>query len=112
MFLLSCRPRSQGNNMARHDTQHSKTVPLCQVSRYIYCYAECHFADYHYAECHYGECHYAEYHYAECHYAECHYAECRGANYIHRRCRIYTRQWFKRRQCQWSFGWVNYQKAF
>jgi hypothetical protein len=38
------------------------------VSRFIYCYAECH----------YNECRYAECHYAESRYAECHYAECRG----------------------------------
>ncbi len=34
------------------------------MSRFIYCYAECHFAERHYAE--------------SC-YAECRYAECRGA---------------------------------
>jgi hypothetical protein len=39
------------------------------VSRLIYIYAECC-----YAECHYAECCYAECHYAECCYAECHYA--------------------------------------
>jgi hypothetical protein len=44
------------------------------VSRFIYRYAECHYAGFRYAECGY-----AEYRYAECRYAECHYAECRGA---------------------------------
>jgi hypothetical protein len=44
-------------------------VPLCLVSQFIYCYAECH-----YAVCRYAECNYAE-----CHYAKCRYAECRGA---------------------------------
>ncbi len=44
------------------------------MSRFIYCHAECH-----YAERRYAECHYAERRYAECRYAEWYYAECRGA---------------------------------
>ncbi len=35
------------------------------MSRFIYCYPECH-----YAECRYAECRYAECRYAECHYAQ------------------------------------------
>ncbi len=34
-----------------HDTQHYNALLLCQVSRFISCYAECHFAECHYAEC-------------------------------------------------------------
>ena len=47
------------------------------MSRFIYCYDECH-----YAECQYAECHYAECHYAKCHYAECYYAESNNLNGI------------------------------
>jgi len=36
---------------------------------FLYCYAECH-----YAECRYAECHYAD-----CRYAECHDDKGRGA---------------------------------
>jgi hypothetical protein len=54
------------------------------MSRFIYCYAECHSAECHYAEGRYAECHYAECHYAEGRYAECHYAECRGALFFRR----------------------------
>ncbi len=33
---------------------------LCLVSRFIYRYAECHYAEGRYAQCHYAECRYAE----------------------------------------------------
>ncbi len=64
----------QHNDTKLNDTQHSNTLPLCSMSlwwmsRFIYCYAECHSA----------ECRYAE-----CHYAECRYAECRGALFFRR----------------------------
>ncbi len=49
------------------------------MTRLIYCYEECHYAERRYAECCYDECCYTEYHYAECHYAESRNAECRGA---------------------------------
>jgi hypothetical protein len=42
------------------------------MSRFIYCYAECHYAERRYAECRY----------AECRYPECRFAECRGADLI------------------------------
>ncbi len=78
-------------------------MPLCCVSHFIYCDAECHraefrydqfvyavcrftkccYAECRYAECRFGEfchdvCRYAEGHYAECRYAECRYTDCRG----------------------------------
>ncbi len=64
------------------------------MSRFFYCYAECHYAECRNAECrnaecrnaecryaywHYAICRYAECDYAESHYAECHFAECHGA---------------------------------
>jgi hypothetical protein len=60
------------------NTQLNNSLPLywvllCLVSRFINCYAECHYAEYHYVECHYALCHNAE-----CHYAGCRHAECRG----------------------------------
>ncbi len=45
--------------LSKSDTQHNNALPLCWVSHFIYCYAECH--------------------YAECHSAWCRYAESRGA---------------------------------
>jgi hypothetical protein len=47
------------------------------VSGFIYCCAECNYAEYRNAECHY-----AEYRNSEYHNAECCYAECRGAVYL------------------------------
>ncbi len=44
------------------------------MSRLIYCYEECY-----YAERHYAECRYAERRSAKCHHAECRSADCRGA---------------------------------
>ncbi len=52
------------------------------MSRFIYCYTECHYAECSYGECHYAECSYGECHYAECHCAECHYTKCHGAQLI------------------------------
>ncbi len=49
------------------------------MSRFIYFYAECHYADCHHAEWCYADCHHAEWRYAEWCYAECHYTDCRGA---------------------------------
>jgi hypothetical protein len=46
------------------------------VSRFIYYYADCHYAECSYDKRHYGKCHYAECSYAEYRYSECHYAEC------------------------------------
>jgi hypothetical protein len=40
------------------------------MSRFIYCYAACHYAECSDAECHYAECRYSESHYAECRYSE------------------------------------------
>jgi hypothetical protein len=41
------------------------------MSRFSYCYAECHYAERQYAERHYTERHYAERLYTECRYAAC-----------------------------------------
>ncbi len=41
------------------------------MSQYIYCDAECHYAECRYAEWRYAECRYAEWRYAECRYAVC-----------------------------------------
>jgi hypothetical protein len=53
------------------------------MSRFIYCYAVCHYSECHYAECRNTECCYAECRvficYAVCHYAKCRHAECRSA---------------------------------
>jgi hypothetical protein len=43
--------------LSKSDAQHNNALPLCWVSHFIYCYAECHYAEYRYAECHYAECH-------------------------------------------------------
>jgi hypothetical protein len=54
-------------SLSTNNTQHSNSlywVPLCWVSHFIYCYAECR-----YTVCHYTECHYTECHFSECHYA-------------------------------------------
>ncbi len=48
-------------------------MPLCLVSRFMYCHDECRYDKYRYAECHY----------AECRYAQCRYVECRGAGKNH-----------------------------
>ncbi len=48
-------------------------MPLCLVSRFMYCHDECRYAKYRYAECHYDECR----------YAQCRYVECRGARKSH-----------------------------
>ncbi len=97
--ILSRRHDIQHNDIQHNDTQHKglicnpqqKNTPYlvqseCRygVSRFIKCYAECHYAECRYVECRYAECHYTECRYAECHYAECcyvecHYAECCGA---------------------------------
>jgi hypothetical protein len=45
-------------------TRHKRKMSLCRLSHFIYCYAECH--------------------YAECPYAEYHYAECSGTRYLNR----------------------------
>ncbi len=37
------------------------------MSRFTYCYDDCHFAVRYFSECHYAESHYAECRYAECH---------------------------------------------
>ncbi len=65
-----------------NDTQLNNSLSIWRVSRFIYWYAECHYAEFLYAECHYAECHFAECHYAECRYAKCHYAECQDAQLI------------------------------
>ncbi len=51
--------------LSLRDTQHKRHSALCCASRFIFCYAECHYVEY----CN-GECHYAEGPYAECHYAD------------------------------------------
>ncbi len=56
------------------DAQHNKTIPLCSVSRFICCYAECHYA----------ECHYAQRHYADCPYVECCFCKCWDAGYTNK----------------------------
>ncbi len=35
----------------RNDPQHSNTLTFCWVSRFMYCFAECHYAECRYAEC-------------------------------------------------------------
>jgi hypothetical protein len=45
---------------------------MLNVAFFIYCYAECHYAECLYAEFRYAECRYAEFRYAECR------SECRG----------------------------------
>ncbi len=47
------------------------------VSRFIYWYDKCH-----YAECCFAECHFAEYRFPECHFAECCYVQCRGLSLL------------------------------
>jgi hypothetical protein len=48
---------------------------LCHYPEcFIYCYADCHFADCQCAKFRHDNCRYAE-----CRCAECHYPECRGA---------------------------------
>ncbi len=49
------------------------------MPRFIYCYAECHYAECCHSVFHYAECRYALWRYSECHCASCHYAECRYA---------------------------------
>ncbi len=65
-----------------NDTQLNNTLimSLCQVSCFIYCYAERRYAERHYSERRYAERCYADCRYVECRYAEYWYAECRGAN--------------------------------
>jgi hypothetical protein len=40
-----------------NDTQHNNALPLCWVSQFINCYAECRYAECCYSECRYAECH-------------------------------------------------------
>ncbi len=56
------------------------------MSRFIYCYTECHYARRSYKQCRYAECCYAECHYDECHYDECHYDDCHYAEYHYAEC--------------------------
>ncbi len=78
--LLGWRHNIQLNDTQHNDPQHkwlvcdtrdNNALPLCKVSHFIHCYAECRYAEYRYAEYRYAECRYAECHNAEsiCHYA-------------------------------------------
>jgi len=61
-------------------SQQDNALPLCRVSRFIYYYAECHYAELRYAECLYAECRYAECLYTECRYAEYRSGPCSASN--------------------------------
>ncbi len=71
LSIMTLLNNIQHNNIQHNDTQHkgifttlsindnqqNNTLPICCVSHFVNCCAECRYAECHYPECHYAVCH-------------------------------------------------------